>query len=333
MQTHDVWNPATIAGIPVRNRAVLAPMSMVRATGDGVPTADMASHYRTFADGGFGLLISEGIYTDDPWSQAYARQPGLTTPEQVAGWRRVTDRTREAGVPMVAQLMHAGALSQLLADTVAPSAVRPRGTKMPDYGGEGAFPMPRTISSTEMTTVLAGFQRSARWAVEAGFDAVELHAANGYLLDQFITGYTNHRVDGYGGSMDRRVRFVAEVLHAVQAEVSVPVGVRLSQGKVNDHAYRWPDGVRDAEAVLVGLAVADFLHIASEGRDWRDGAMIGNTSIPAMARRVTGRPVIANGGMHDPEQASVALRDGHADLVSLARGALADPCWPRRLAS
>lgn len=332
----QVLRETSLGGLTPANRAVVAPMSRVSATVEGVPTGRMAAYYRSFAEGGFGLIITEGVFTDAVASRAYARQPGLVTDAHAAGWRHVVREVHRTGTPMVAQLMHAGALSQTLPATLAPSAVTPRGEKMPAYGGSGPFPTPRAMTPEDIDRALAGFAQSAAQAVAAGFDGVEIHGANGYLVDQFLTDYTNRRSDRYGGSASDRARFPAEVVRAVRRRVGaeVPVGIRLSQGKVNDPGYRWPGGADEAKVLFttVADAGADFLHIASEGRGWAESAALGSGgSITRLAREVTGLPVIANGGMHDPGQTETVLRDGHADLVSLGRGALADPDWPDRI--
>lgn len=332
----SVLNGYSFGGLPLNNRLVVAPMSRVSGTEEGVPTQRMVSYYGSFAEGGFGLIITEGIYTDEDFSRSYAYQPGLSTSEQVAGWQDVVDAVHEAGGFIFAQLMHGGALSQLLENTIGPSAIKPKGEKMPEYGGSGEYPVPTEMMESDLQQTLAGFATAATNAQDAGFDGVEIHGANGYLLDQFITDYTNQRDDQYGGSTSERTRFPCEVVRAVKEVVGegFPVGIRLSQGKVNDHGYRWPGGREDAEAIFAAVAEAgvDYLHIASEGRDWRESAKIDDeTTITQLAKRVTGLPVITNGGMHDPELAETVLREGHGDLVALARGAMANPDWPHRL--
>lgn len=334
-----IFDEITFAGRPLRNRLVVAPMSRVSATAEGVPTERMASYYASFAEGGFSLVITEGIYTDIDFSQSYEYQPGLATLDQAASWKNVVDAVHGAGGFIFAQLMHAGALSQSLEKTIGPSAVKPKGEKMPEYGGEGAYPMPAEMSEEDIKKAISGFVDAANNAKVAGFDGVEIHGANGYLLDQFITDYTNQRNDRYGGSSGsaaERTTFACEVIQAVKEAVGAdfPVGIRLSQGKVNDHGYRWPGGKEDAEYIFAAVAGAgaDYLHIASEGRDWRETAKIDDeTTITQLAKRITNLPVITNGGMHDPELAEAVLREGHGDLVALARGAMANPDWPNRL--
>jgi len=340
MTTHPSLQPARLGELELANRLAVSPMTRVSATPDGTPTAEMADYYTGFAEGGFGLVITEGTYTDTLYSQGYFNQPGIVSKAHAAAWLDVTERVHAAGSRIVLQLMHAGALSQgshYRDDTAGPSAVPPLGEKMPEYGGQGPWPTPEAMSQDDIDAAVRGFVDSAARAREAGFDGVEVHAANGYLLDQFLTAYTNERDDSYGGPVENRVRLTAEVVAAIRAEVGAEfcVGVRLSQTKVNDFVHRWPGGAYDARVIFAALAEAGatYLHIASEGRDWIETARLdGETTITGLARLATGLPVIANGGMHDLPQAAQVLRDGHADLLSIGRGALANPDFPRCVA-
>ncbi|NUW40478.1 oxidoreductase [Nonomuraea rhodomycinica] len=337
---HPASLPARLGGLDLANRFAVAPMSRVSAAPDGTPTAEMADYYAAYAEGGFGLVITEGAYTDTVHSQGYLNQPGIASDAHAAAWRDIAGRVHAAGSPIVLQLMHAGALSQgnrYRDDTAGPSAVPPVGEKMPEYGGHGPWPTPRAMTQDDIDVAVRGFADAAVRARDAGMDGVEIHGANGYLLDQFLTTYTNTRDDSYGGPVANRVRLMAEVVGAIRAEVGPDfcVGVRLSQTKVNDFVYRWPGGAYDARVIFTALAEAGatYLHIASEGRDWIETARLDDgTTITGLARLTTGLPVIANGGMHQPQLAAQVLRDGHADLVSVARGALANPDLPRRVA-
>jgi 2,4-dienoyl-CoA reductase-like NADH-dependent reductase (Old Yellow Enzyme family) len=192
------------------------------------------------------------------------------------------------------------------------------------------------MTPAQIDSAVDGFVAAAARAQAAGFDGVEVHAANGYLLDQFLTVYTNARTDEYGGPVQNRIRLTARVVAAIRNQVGngFVVGVRLSQTKVNDLTYRWPGAASDAETIFAAVAEAgvDYLHIASEGRNFIDTARFPDgRTITAVAKQVTGLPVMANGGMHDPAQAANVL-DGHADLLSIGRGALANPDLPARLA-
>ncbi|WP_226004469.1 NADH:flavin oxidoreductase [Natrinema salinisoli] len=318
------------------NRVGLAPMTRTSATEDGRATAEMARYYAKFARGGFSVLITEGTHPDDAHSQGYDNQPGLATDEHVAAWRRVTDAVHEEGAPIFAQLMHAGALSQgnrYTDETVGPSAVQPKGEQLEMYGGDGEFPEPRELTSDDIDDVIEGFVAAAERAVKANFDGVEVHGANGYVLDQFLTTYTNRRDDEYGGDVENRIRLTAEVLEAVRDATpdDFVVGVRLSQSKVNDPDYRWPGGEDDAAVIFdaVSDAGADYIHVTEE--DVTAPAFDEGPTLSELADRYGDAPVIANGGLEDTDAARATV-EGGADLITLGTGALANPDWPTRVA-
>jgi 2,4-dienoyl-CoA reductase-like NADH-dependent reductase (Old Yellow Enzyme family) len=334
---HAALAEVSLGSLTLSNRFVVAPMSRVSAMPDGRPSERMVSYYAAFAEGGFGLVISEGTFPDFAFGRGYAFQPGLASGGHADGWRAVTRAVHRHGTPILAQLMHAGALSQVLARTAGPSAIAPKGEKMPEYGGSGPFPMPKAMSDGDVESAITGFANAAVRAREAGFDGVEIHAANGYLLDQFITTYTNQRQDGYGGGPRERARLTRDVAQAIRAAAGEDfvLGVRLSQTKVNDLEYRWA-GREEAELIFAEVSAGgiDYLHVASEGRSWKETAEIDpGLTITQLARSVTGLPVIANGGIDGPDLAHEIVSDGHADLISLARGALANPDWVHRLRS
>ncbi|MBG6095835.1 oxidoreductase [Nocardioides luteus] len=338
---HPALQARSLGSMDLANRLVVAPMTRISATPEGVPTGLMAEYYAEFAAGGFGLVITEGIYPDAAYSQGYLNQPGLVTQEHVAGWRAVTDRVHAQGARIVAQLMHAGALSQgnpHREETLAPSAVQPRGTMMPAYGGSGPWPLPREATGDDIAEVVEGFAAAARNAAEAGFDGIEVHAANGYLLDQFVTEYTNRRTDDYGASTANRIRLTAEVVERIAAEApeGFTVGVRVSQTKVNDVVYRWSGGAEDVVVIAEALAKAGahYIHVASEGRSWFETAQLDDGStVTGLISEISALPVIANGGMHKQDQAARVLTEGHADFLAIGHAALANPDLPRRLAS
>ncbi len=320
------------------NRTVVAPMSRVSATEDGLATERMQRYYGAFARGGFAVVITEGTYTDEDASQGYDRQPGIATQAQSEAWRPVANEIRAAGAVAIMQLMHAGALSQRTLGEgriIGPSQIRPRGQMMPEYGGSGPYRLPLEMSGDDIRSVREGFARAAQRARDVGFDGVEIHAANGYLLDQFNTTYTNRRTDRYGGTPENRIRLTAEIVETIRtaAPSDFVVGVRLSEAKVNDFEYRWPGGPDEAATIFTTLASAgaSYIHMAGEGRGFRDA--LGSSAEPftALARRLTGLPVIANGGLGDPDLADQVIRGGHADLVAIGRAALANPDWPRRI--
>lgn len=288
--SRSLLDAASLAGLPLRNRLAVAPMTRVSATPDGRPTPRMVEYYRAFADGGFGLVITEGVYTDKVFSQGYLRQPGLTDNAQVEAWRDVVDAVHGAGGKIVAQLMHAGALSQgnpYRRRTVGPSAVRPKGDQMPFYRGAGAYHVPREMTLEEIEEAVAEFVNAAHRARSAGFDGVEIHAANGYLLDQFLSEGINLRTDAYGGDIRTRaaltVQTIAEVREAIGADF--PVEVRISQAKVNDFEHRWSGGETHAEIIFraVAEAGASYVH-TTEFEAWRPAFAPGGPSLAALAK-------------------------------------------------
>lgn len=331
----SLFEPLVLGPLTLANRLAVAPMTRVSATADGLPTARMAEYYAQFAQGGFGLVITEGVFTDAAFAQGYRHQPGLANAAQRDAWRPIVEGVQSRGGRVIAQLMHAGALSQgnpYRSGTVGPSAVRPKGKQMTFYRGTGDYAVPAAMTQQDIDAAVAGFAQAAARAREAGFDGVEIHGANGYLLDQFLSEGINLRDDRYGGGIDGRLRLIAEVAGAVRAAVGAGcvVGVRLSQAKVNDFTHRWRD--EDEAALIfraVGALAVDYLH-TTEHEAWRP-AFDAGPSLAALAKRYGGRPVLANGSLHDPAQAAGMVGRGEADAVSLGRGALAQADWPRRV--
>jgi 2,4-dienoyl-CoA reductase-like NADH-dependent reductase (Old Yellow Enzyme family) len=342
MRSQHLWSaPIQLGSLSLKNRIAVAPMTRISATEDGRATEDMVRYYQGFAEGGFGLVITEGVYPDLAYSQGYLYQPGIADEAQARSWRPVAEAIHGAGARAIMQLMHAGALSQgkhWKQETVAPSAVQPKGEQLGFYRGEGAYPMPRAITDEEIAEVVRSFAASALRARDAGFDGVEIHGANGYLLDQFLTDYANERQDRYGGSTENRVRLLVEVVEAVRAAVGRDylVGIRISQGKVNDYVHKWAYGQRDAELIFSSLAAAgaDYIHTTEHdaqapafGPDNSDG-----DTLAGYAKRFGKLPVIANGKLGSPDAADAILAGGKTDIVALGKSALANRDWPRRVA-
>jgi len=324
-----------IGQLRLKNRFAVAPMTRVSATEGGNATETMARYYERFAKGGFGLVITEGLYTDQKFSQGYPFQPGIADEEQSLTWRAVTDRVHDHQSSICAQLMHAGALNQS-SRSAAPCAIRPKGTQIPFYYGSGQYPVPQAMTDEDIADAIDGFAQAAKRAIEvSGFDGVEIHGANGYLLDQFLTGYTNQRTDRWGGDVRHRLGLILEVVRAVRkAAGSAAVGIRISQSKVNDYEHKWPEGEAAAEVIFGSLADAnvDFIHV-TEFEAWKPAFDGVDASLIALSRRFAANvPVIANGGLHDLHHAEQALQDG-ANIISLGKAALANPDFPERLVS
>ena len=333
IERSPLFTPTTIANSKLKNRLVVAPMTRVSANANGTMTKQMARYYQNFADGGFALIITEGLYTDKSYSQAYRYQPGIASLQQAQSWQPLISKVQAKGGLLIAQLMHAGALSQYnkyATETSAPSPVRPLGKQMPFYYGEGHYGQPKEMTDKNIKEVIQGFVTSALNAKSAGFNGVEIHGANGYLLDQFLTDYTNQRNDQYGGSLENRLRIYQEIFLAVRAAVGNEfiVGVRFSQKKVNDSEHVWLDGENAAQQIftLVKTCQLDYIHTTEPVLT--APAFSGSPSLASLAKKYSGLPVIANGGVFEASLATRALENNQADMVAVGRAALVNQNWP-----
>ena len=332
-----LFETVTLGNIKLDNRVGLSPMTRTSATPEGAATDQMVDYYAKFARGGFGFIITEGIYSDNSFSQGYFDQPGIINDEQIKAWKKVTDAVHQEGAKIVAQLMHAGALSQgnrFVNDGLAPSAVQPKGEQMKIYGGNGTFQLPKEAKKEDIHELIKGFAEASKNAKEAGFDGIEIHGANGYVLDQFLTDYTNKRTDEYGGSTENRVRLLVEVSKAVREAVGkdFTVGIRIGQGKINDFYHKWAEKEKDAEIIFgqLGRAGLDFIHV-TEYEAWQPAFPEGESTLVALAKKYGKLPVIANGSLHDPEKAKEMIKKGEADVITLGRGALANDDWANKV--
>mgnify|MGYP000163542193 CR=1 FL=1 len=329
----NVFSTYKIGNMTLKNRLAVAPMTRVSANEDGTTGALMKEYYQSFAQGGFSLIITEGLYTDKHYSQCYKFQPGLTDEAQVNSWQEITGAVHESKGVIIAQLMHAGALSQYnkyKRQGAAPSAIKPLGKEMTFYYGDGDYSIPKVMNKEDIKNVVKGFVNAARLAKRAGFDGVEIHGANGYLLDQFITVYTNKRTDEYGGSLVNRLRIYKEIISSVRKAVGDDfiIGVRFSQSKVNDSVYKWPGKAVDAKYTF-GSAKhfgADYIHTTEIVA--KDSAFEDSLSFAALAKEYGGLPVIANGSVNNEDDASLLINSNQADVISLGKIALANQNWP-----
>lgn len=332
----DVLQSIKFSSVDVPNRFALAPMTRTSAEADGTPNALMADHYERYAKGGFGLVITEGTYTDDKASQGYANQPGIINEQQVAGWRTIVDRVHAAGSRIFVQLMHAGAQFQANRFTdqpQGPSAVIPKGAPLGFYGDQTEWKTPSAMTDADIQAAIDGFAQSARHAKAAGFDGIEIHGANGYLLNQFLSTHFNRRDDQFGGSLENRLRLVTEVVSAVRKAVGdgYPVGIRLSQGTVTDPDYQLPEGEAGFRKIVEAVrdAGADFVH-TTDGDVNRPHFTEGNESLASVANAVPGIDLILNGGIDETNYQDVA-NQFPGTLLAVGKKALANPDFVQRL--
>jgi N-ethylmaleimide reductase len=321
--TVGLLSPMRAGELELANRIVMSPMTRRRASAGGIPTAMNATYYAQRASA--GLIITEA--TDiSPYAVGYANTPGIWTAEQVAGWRLVTDAVHARGGRIMVQLWHTGRISHpsLLpggALPVAPSAIAPPGMAT-TYTGRQPFVTPRALSLDEIPGIIGQFEHAARNAREAGFDGVELHGANGYLLDEFLRDSTNHRTDAYGGPPQNRARLLFEVVEAV---VGVwgggRVGVRVSPvGTSNDMSDSNPSATYRVVAEGLNRFGLAFLEVRAA-----------ETSVVPVIRETFDGALMLNEGLTF-ELANTLIATGEIDLASFARLYISNPDLVERFA-
>ena len=322
--TVTLYDPAVFGALQLSNRVVMAPLTRTRADDDGVPTATMAEYYRQRA--GQGLIVSEGTWPAAE-GKSYPGQPGIVTPAQIDGWRHIAETVHEAGGTIVMQLMHGGRVGHPAISgrsrVVAPSALAAPGqTRTPQ--GKADLPVAHALTLDEIPEVVEQFAQAARNAIAAGFDGVEVHGANGYLVHEFLSPVSNVREDRYGGTPENRARFAIEVTTAVAAAVGADrTGIRLSpqhdiQGVLEtDDADVHATYTAVAEGLApLGLAFVDVLNADPSG------------DLVQHIRRTVGAPLIVNTGfgiMTTREDAEALIADGWTDAVAAGRPVIANP--------
>ncbi|ATX82608.1 N-ethylmaleimide reductase [Mariprofundus ferrinatatus] len=324
--SNKLLSPANLAGLTLNNRMVMAPMTRNRAP-EGIANAIMAEYYRQRA--GAGLIVTEGSQISAQ-AVGYPATPGIYTAEQVAGWRQVCDAVHAEGGHIFVQLWHCGRISHPDFHAgelpVAPSAIRPAGDAF-TYEGLKPFVTPRALDTSEIPAIVAQYRHAATCAKDAGFDGVEIHAANGYLIDQFIRDGSNKRTDRYGGSLENRTRLLVEIVNTVGSEIGFNrVGVRISPvNGFNDMSDTNPQATFNHVATsLSGLGLA-YLHVV-------EVSMTGEASSEFDCRQLRDcfdGAYIANGGF-DQTRAEDTLHSDSADLIAFGVPFLANPDLPER---
>jgi N-ethylmaleimide reductase len=332
-----LFTPVVVAGHTLAHRVVMAPMTRARSTQPGdVPNAINARYYAQRASA--ALIVTEATQVS-PQGKGYSFTPGIYSPEHVAGWRLVTDAVHSAGGRIFLQLWHVGRMSHTDFQNgklpVAPSAVSFDGQiwKVDPATGMGAMvtsPTPRALTRDEIDDVVADFRQAARHAIDAGFDGVEIHGANGYLIDQFLRTTSNVRTDEYGGSRENRLRFLKDVVNAVADEVGAErTAIRLAP-------FLTARGMACPDILPTILAATEFLQARGIGylhlveADWDDAPQFTEEFRQAIRARFK-RPIIVAGN-YDKARADWVLSSGYADLVAFGRPFVANPDFPRRLA-
>lgn len=325
-----LFQPFKLGDITLANRMVMAPLTRNRAEPGNVPGPMTVEYYAQRAS--VGLIIAEATQVSAQ-AQGYVATPGLHTPEQIAGWRKVTDAVHAKGGKIFVQLWHTGRMSHTAFQPgeqapVAPSAIRANAkTYIPGQGYVDTSE-PRALETAEIAGIVADFRTAARHAIEAGFDGVEIHGAHGYLLDAFLRDGSNKRTDQYGGSIENRARFLLEVMSAVTQEIGAgKVGVRISPvSPVNDSNESNPQPLFEHVVRELDKLHPVYIHVV-EGFTGgpRDNAPF---DYDAIRRLYQGVWMVNNG--YTKEMAEAALQSGKADLVSFGRLMITNPDLPRR---
>ena len=327
---NPLFSPLKMGALTVPNRIFMAPLTRCRADDAHVPRDLMAAYYAQRASA--GLLIAEATMAM-AGNSAFWHEPGIHSPEQIAGWRRVTDAVHQAGGRIFLQVWHGGrACHPLLNDgaqPVAPSPLAITGDEVHTPQGKQPYVVPRELRDEELPGIVAGFRQAAINALAAGFDGVEVHGANGYLLDQFLRDGSNQRSGPYGGDWSGRARLLFEVLEAVcDAVGSQRVGLRLSPlNSFNDMRDSNPVGLAQWLASEVNRFDLAYLHLM---RGDFFGVQQGDVMTPV---RAAYRGVLIGNMGYRPEEAAEAVRTGKVDAVAFGVAFLANPDLPARIAA
>lgn len=331
MKEFKLFTPAKIGSVEVNNRIVMAPMTRCRAIGN-VPNELIAEYYKQRS--GAGLIITEGT-SPSPNGLGYARIPGIYTTEQVAGWKKVTAAAHSGGAKIFVQLMHTGRISHSLnmpagSRILAPSAVKPAGQMWTDAEMMQDFPVPTAMSADDLLHTKTEYVDAALNAMDAGFDGVELHGANGYLLEQFLSPVSNIRTDNYGGSIENRCRFVIEVARAVAEAIGAgKTAIRLSPYGVASDMPHYPEIEATYKYLSeqfnnIGLA---YIHLV-------DHSAMGAPAVPVeikkAIRHIFKNSIILSGG-YDKQRAESDIESGLGDMVAFGRPFINNPDLVSRL--
>jgi len=331
MKAYELFSSEKVGLAVLKNHVVMAPMTRCRAIGN-VPNELMAEYYKQRS--GAGLIITEGT-SPSPNGLGYARIPGIFSMEQVEGWKKITSAVHKAGSKIVVQLMHTGRISHPLnmpegAQIIAPSAVKAEGQMWTDSKQLQDFPVPEEMTAEDLIHTKAEFVAAAKNAMDAGFDGVELHSANGYLLEQFLSPVSNIREDNYGGSIENRCRFVLEVVTAVTEAVGkLKTGIRLSPYGVASDMPHYPEievTYHYLSEQLNKLGIA-YIHLV-------DHSAMGAPEVPLKIKkqiRSNFKNAIILSGGYDKERAEADIESGLGDLIAFGRPFINNPDLVDRL--
>jgi len=331
MNGYKLFTPEKAGSIEVKNRVVMSPMTRCRAIGN-VPNELMAEYYQQRS--GAGLIITEGT-SPSPNGLGYARIPGIFNKQQIEGWKKITTAVHQGRGKIVVQLMHTGRISHILnmpegAEILAPSAVKPAGQMWTDAAAMQDFPVPKAMTPEDLVSTKAEFVLAAKNAIEAGFDGVELHSANGYLLEQFLSPISNVRIDNYGGNIENRCRFVLEVVAAVAEAIGKgKTAIRLSPYGVASDMPHYPEIDATYNYLSEQLNKLDIAYIHMV-----DHAAMGAPEVPVELKKLIRKnfrnTIILSGG-YEVKRAEADIQSGLGNLVAFGRPFINNPDLVERM--
>jgi len=328
MQDDIVFSPFTIKDYTIRNRLGVAPMTRMSSPGDSIPRRDVLDFLVRRAENGAGIVYTEGIVADYESSQGYPGQARILTQRQIDAWKPVVKKIREHGALSIMQVFHCGRVAtneiNPAGRTIAPSPVAPRQDN--PLTGE-PYPVPDEMSHFDIRHVINGFVETARGAMEAGFDGVELHGAHGYLINAFLSAYSNKRTDEYGGSVEHRVHFARELIRAVREVVPEDriLCFRISNWGVVDMDVDLFKDEHEWQEVIKLLAWEELDALSVSTYNFRDKAFGTDRTMAQLTREMTDLPLMICGQIHDYDSAYDALED--ADIALSAKSILLNPDW------
>jgi N-ethylmaleimide reductase len=325
MRDHNIFDPLKVGSVDLENRIVMAPMTRSRALGN-VPNDLMAEYYKQRS--GAGLIITEGT-SPSPNGLGYARIPGIYNDEQIEGWKKVTSSVHAGGGKIFVQLMHTGRISHSLnmpegTHVFAPSAVKAAGQMWTDSEKLQDFPIPEEMTQGDLLHAKMEYIDAAKNAIKAGFDGVELHGANGYLLEQFLSPFSNTRTDNYGGSLENRCRFVLEVVASVADAIGKGItGIRLSPYGVASDMPHYPEIDATYKYLSEQLNILDiaYIHLVDHSSM---GAPAVSLELKKLIRKIFNNKLILSGG-YDLDRAEADIESGLGDLIAFGRPFINNP--------
>jgi 2,4-dienoyl-CoA reductase-like NADH-dependent reductase (Old Yellow Enzyme family) len=322
----SIFSEFRLNGFTLKNRLGVAPMTRMSSVADSIPRQDVLDFLVRRAERGAALVFSEALVTDYESAQGYPGQARLLTQRQIDAWKKVTDAIRAQGSVSIMQMFHCGRVAwpevNPAGRIIAPSPVTPR-QKNPLT--DNPYPVPDTISRFDIQHVIQGFVETAKGAVAAGFDGIEVHGAHGYLISQFLSSYSNHRRDDYGGPFENRYRFANEVVAAVRAVVPADrlLTVRISNWGVVDPDVSLFETREEWQALIERLSAEPIDAISLSTYDFQAKGFDTDKTICQLTREVTDLPLMICGKIHDRSTAEAALQD--ADVVLSGKSFLLNP--------